>query len=292
MEQLIHFRSDDVEVDVAMDVIGSGSNLILLPALSSISTRHEMDGLAQALSRDFKVHTVDWPGFGDRSRPRADWNPDILSAFLSCLLTEVVPGPHAVIAAGHGAAYAASHADRHPLDIKALVLLAPTWRGPLPTMMGGQRPWFARLQAAIDHPFVGPLLYRINVSRWVVGKMAREHVYCSPSWLSADRMEEKLAVTRSTGARHASVRFVTGVLDLFHDRSAFLDSLRNLSHPVLMIYGGDTPRKSLAEMDAIAPLANVEAIRLPHGKLGLQEEFAKEIGDLVCDFLHRSECSA
>jgi len=52
--------------------------------------------------------------------------------------------------------------------------------------------------------------------------MANEHVYCDPQWLSGDRLAAKLAVTRAPGARHASVRFVTGGLDSVTDRIAFL----------------------------------------------------------------------
>jgi hypothetical protein len=37
-------------------------------------------------------------------------------------------------------------------------------------MMGGQRPWFASVRSVVDHRGIGPLLYRLNVSRFVVAK--------------------------------------------------------------------------------------------------------------------------
>ena len=46
---------------------------------------------------------------------------------------------------------------------KRLVLIAPTWRGPLPTMMDGQWPLFDRICQLVDLPVIGPLLYRLNV---------------------------------------------------------------------------------------------------------------------------------
>jgi hypothetical protein len=135
----------------------------------------------------------------------------MLSAFLNWFLSEIVPPPpHAVVAAGHAASYILHQAGNQAGTIERLVLIAPTWRGPLPTMMGGQRAWFARVRAAIDHWGAGPLLYRVNVSRFVVARMAREHVYEDPAWLSGDRLDAKLTVSHASGARHAAVRFVSG----------------------------------------------------------------------------------
>lgn len=143
-------------------------------------------------------------------RPRADWSPEMLSALLNWFLSEIVPPPHAVVAAGHAASCALHQAGNQAGTNERLVLIAPTWRGPLPTMMGGQRAWFAHVRAAIDHWGVGPLLYRVNVSRFVVTRMAREHVYEDPAWLSGDRLDAKLTVSHASGARHAAVRFVSG----------------------------------------------------------------------------------
>src|ERR1700730_9858144 len=89
---------------------GSGPGLLLLPAPSSISTRHEMRPLQERLAGRYATFCVDWPGFGDRARPPIDWNPDVYYAFLSFLLTSAVPQPYAVIAAGHAAGYMLKHA--------------------------------------------------------------------------------------------------------------------------------------------------------------------------------------
>ena len=50
---------------------GTGRKLLLLPALSSISTRHEMRPLQEQLVRRYSTLCVDWPGFGDQARPRS-----------------------------------------------------------------------------------------------------------------------------------------------------------------------------------------------------------------------------
>ena len=124
---------------------GTGQAILLLPALSSISTRHEMRPLQERLAREYSTFSIDWPGFGDEARPQMDWAPEVFTAFLSFLLTSVVREPHAIIAAGHAAGYVLKHAAGAPQVVPRLVLVAPTWRGPLRTMMGDHRLFFDRL---------------------------------------------------------------------------------------------------------------------------------------------------
>src|SRR5260370_24620966 len=119
-----------------LDRLGSGPTVLLLPALSSISTRAEMRLLQERLSDRFTAVTIDWPGFGDRPRPQINWRAETYQAFLAHLLAEVVPHPFATIAAGHAAGYLLVHAAVTPGSAGRLCLIAPTWRGPLPTMVG------------------------------------------------------------------------------------------------------------------------------------------------------------
>lgn len=287
MSRTIRCKWEELEVALGMDEAGCGSTVVLLPALSSISTRAEMRPLFDRLAPGFRVGMVDWPGFGDLPRPRADWTPEILSAFLNWFLSEIVPPPHAVVAAGHAATYALFHAAYRPNAIDRLVLIAPTWRGPFPTMMRGYRPWFARVRDVLDNGGIGPLLYRLNVSRFVVSKMAREHVYDDPLWLSGDRLRAKLAITRVAGARHAFVRFVTGGLDRVASHAYFLDLARQTKVPILVVYGDNTPPRSRAEMEALTELPNVQVARLPRGKLSIHEEFPEAVEQAMVPFLRQ-----
>jgi pimeloyl-ACP methyl ester carboxylesterase len=283
--RIIRYKSGNIVTTIGMDNAGAGASVVLLPALSSISTRAEMRALFDGLALEFRVSSVDWPGFGDLPRPRADWSPAMLSAFLDWFLSEIVAPPHAVVAAGHAASYALYQAAYRHGTIDRLVLIAPTWRGPLPTIMGGQRPWFAHVRATVDHWGIGPLLYRLNVSRFVITRMARGHVYEDPGWLSGDRLRAKLALTHAPGARHASVRFVSGALDRVESRAAFLDLARRAHLPMLVIYGDQTPARSRAEMETLAEVPGVGLKLLPHGKLSIHEEFPDAVVAAVKSFL-------
>jgi hypothetical protein len=48
--------------------MGEGPTLLLLPALSSISTREEMRPLQERMATTYATVSVDWPGFGDGRR--------------------------------------------------------------------------------------------------------------------------------------------------------------------------------------------------------------------------------
>ncbi len=281
----ISWRYDDQEVSVGLDRAGTGPIVLLLPALSSISTRREMQPLQDRLAQSFTTVSVDWPGFGELPKPYVDWRPEIYSAYLTHLLTHVVPDPSGIVAAGHAAGYVLKHfANSKPVATR-LALLSPTWRGPFPTMVGGDRPIFAKIAKTVDRPVLGPLLYALNVNRVVVGMMARGHVYADPQWLTAPRMKDKLAVTQVLGARHASARFVTGCLDPFRSREEQLIALKSVPVPILNLFSDAAPTKSRLEMEVMATLPNVNTVRLPRGKLSFYEEFPEQAAVAIRTFL-------
>jgi len=264
-------------VRLGVTCMGAGPTILMLPALSSISTRGEMRPLQERFASAFTTVAIDWPGFGDAPRPAIRWQPDAYRAFLADVMKHAVERPFATIAAGHAAGYCLGAARARPGVTGRLCLIAPTWRGPLPTMLGKRRKAFGRIARAGDLPVVGDLLYRLNVNPFTVRMMALGHVYRDPAALPERLLAEKLAVTRAAGARHASIRFVVGELDPMTSREEFLDAAKRVPEPILLVYGADTPAKSKAEMAALAALPNVRAVLLPVGKLAVHEEFADEV---------------
>ncbi len=284
-EQTITWSWNGTEVTLGLSREGVGPRALLLPALSSISTRREMAPLQSRLAARFATVSADWPGFGDRPRPFVNWTPATMDAFLAFALRDVCPEPAMIVAAGHAAGYVLRHAARNPRCAGRLVLVAPTWRGPLPTMMQGERPWFATVRRSLDMPVLGPLLYRLNVSRPVMRHMATGHVYADVSWLTEPHLRQKLAVTNAPGARHASVRFVTGALDPFASRDEFLSAARGCGLPILVLYGAGTPPRSKAEIEALRAIEGAELVELATGKLAIHEEFPDAVAAAIMERL-------
>src|SRR5262249_26298805 len=158
-------------IRLGADASGTRPKVLLLPALSSISSRREMHALQERLAPRYSTLAVDWPGFGEGARPQVDWTPEAYAAFLAFLQTSVIAHPHAIIAAGHAATYVLEHAAGAPAATTRLVLIAPTWHGPLPTMMGGDRPFFGRLCRLGDRPGLGPAAFPLKLNRFLGRRM-------------------------------------------------------------------------------------------------------------------------
>jgi pimeloyl-ACP methyl ester carboxylesterase len=281
----LHWSWQGQDVILGLDEAGEGPVVLLLPALSSISTRGEMRPLMERLASRFRVVVIDWPGFGTRPRPNMRLTPDALSAFLDYIFQNVISHPHGVVAAGHAATYLLHYAANHAGMIERLALIAPTWRGPLPTMAGGDRSFFSTIRRAVEMPGIGPLLYRLNVNPFVVGKMVAGHVYSDTGWLTGERLAEKRQVIDAPGARFASAAFVTGALDRVTTRTDFVALAARATASLLLVYGGETPPRSRAEMEALAELPGIRTERLARGKLSVHEEFPDDVSAAVIPFL-------
>jgi pimeloyl-ACP methyl ester carboxylesterase len=269
-----------------LDIIGLwGPDALLLPALSSISARGEMRPLARLLTSRFRCVIPDWPGFGDHPREAVALSPDAMRRFLEEFINQNLRSPAIGIAAGHAATYLIQAAPHHPGRFSHLVLIAPTWRGPLPTMLGETRRGLCHaIRRAIEWPIAGEVLYRLNVSRPVVASMLRSHVYADAHKVTPQVIAAKLAITRHSRARFATAAFVTGALDPVRSRDEFLRLFEASLPPILMLRPRNTRPRSAAEMDALSATGRVTTVTTA-GALAAYEEEPEALGRAIADFL-------
>ena len=262
---------------------------LLLPALSTVSSRGEWKPLAEAVADQRQLVSFDWPGFGDSDRPAMPYDAALLrsalQAVLSYLRTTTRQRP-TVIAAGHSASVALGLASEWSGLWQELVLVAPTWRGPLPTMTGWSPQRFGWLRQLVGAPLIGPALYRLNTSRAVLGLMLRRHVWVAPALLTPARIREQQRLARRPGARFASVAFVSGSLDPSTEQGWWLQQARLLQCPLQVVVASESPPRSKKEMEALAWEAADQLSVIP-GRLGLHQEF----GALLARQLVESDAS-
>ena len=273
-------------VEIAFsDTGGPGPAWLLLPALSTISSRGEWQPFIAAAERLLpgspppRLMALDWPGFGESDRLRMPYSAPLLARCLADVRRDLCPADCGVIAAGHAAGIALLAAERHGLAFRDWILVAPTWRGPFPTMAGRRSRAFPLLRRLVSAPLLGSLLYRLNTTRGVLGWMSRRHVDLAGPGLTPAGITARQRVARQPGARFASAAFVTGGLDPYDDPQGWLDSARNLQQPLTVVIADQSPPKSLLQMQALAAVADRVA-HLP-GRLGAHEEFGAELADLV-----------
>ncbi|NWF60641.1 MAG: alpha/beta hydrolase [Fischerella sp.] len=274
---------ENQQLRTVYESLGNGSPLLLLPAFSTVSTREEMSGLAKLLAPYFQVVAVDWPGFGESSRLSVNYKPALYQHFLENFVTSVFDTPIAVVAAGHSAAYVLQLAQKNPSVFSRIALVAPTWRGPLPTM-GVDRQVAGMVREIVRSPILGQILYKLNTVPSFLSFMYRRHVYVDAAKLTPSFIEHKWYNTQQSGARFAPAAFVTGNLDAVHNQAEFLALVQDLSVPLMVVIGESSPGKSRADMDALAALSGVEKAVLP-GSLGMHEEYPEAVAEAIAPFL-------
>jgi pimeloyl-ACP methyl ester carboxylesterase len=288
MVQRYAWQWEERRIAVVYEVVGQGEPILLLPALSSVCSRGEMAGLARELAGRYQVYVLDWVGFGQSDRPPIDYAPKIYRAMLRSFVWEVLGQPVVVMAAGHTAGYVMQLAQEQPQPWKWVVLLSPTWRGPLPTMMGeSKRGWFKWVQRLVNLPIVGQLLYWANTTQGFLGWMYGRHVFANRSAITPELLRVKQGLSRQRNGRLAAAAFVTGALDPLRSREDWMKLFQSIRLPVLMVIGEQMPPKSRQEAEVVAHFGGrVQVIRMP-GALGLHEEYPVGLADRVVPFLDK-----
>ncbi|KAB8334376.1 alpha/beta hydrolase [Scytonema tolypothrichoides VB-61278] len=283
------WKCENQQLRIAYETLGKGPQLLLLPAFSTVSMRSEMGEIGKLLSPHFQVVAVDWPGFGQSSRLGVNYGPGLYQQFLEDFVTSVLETPVAVVAAGHSAAYVLQLANKRQTVFSRIVLVAPTWRGPL-RVMGVNQQIRGIVRELVRSPFIGQFLYKLNTLPSFLKFMYRRHVYVDAAKLTPDFIQYKWRNTQQSGARYAPAAFVTGTLDAVDNQADFLALARGVSVPLKVVIGESSPSKSRTDMDAMKAIPGVQTVVLP-GSLGMHEEYPEAVVDTVGDFLLSSGSS-
>ena len=255
---------------------------LLLPALSTVSSRSEWHRFAKSINKKVQLVSFDWPGFGDSDRPAIKYDLPVLCTALNAVLDHLhnsTIGRINVIAAGHAASVALALANERSQQWKQLVLVAPTWRGPLPTMTGWKPSQFKWLRQLVSLPGIGSILYRFNTSRAVLKLMLRRHVWVKPCMFTPQAVKQQQQLSRKKGARFASVSFVSGGFDPANHRDWWLSMAEQLSCPLWVVLAEEAPPRSKLEMQELAKTA--DQVLMIKGRLGLHQEFGQDLADLL-----------
>ena len=267
---------------IQVEKMGKGKPMLLLPAFSTVSSRKEMKGIAELLANKYEVNCLDWLGFGDSQRPLVDYQPSLYQALLNDFVKDNFSEAVILVVAGHSAGYALKLAKNHPDLVTKIILIAPTWKGPL-KVMGATDKVANFIKNTVYTPVLGQFLYYLNTTPAFLKFMYRRHVYVNENLLNSDFIAKKREITQKQGARFAPSAFVTGCLDPIENQKEFLQLISSLTQPILTIIGNDSPPYSLSQMKAITSLKNIQTISLS-GTLGMAEEFSHVITPYIQEF--------
>ena len=280
----IQIKLNDRDVRITLERRGceNGELWLLLPALSTVSSRGEWHAFADAMDKRCQLVSFDWAGFGDSERPAIAYDAKVLRDLLAGILQHLQSADQVkvnIVAAGHSVPIALGLAEQCSSQWAQIVVVAPTFRGPLPTMTGRAGQSFSWVRRLVELPLVGPLLYRLNTSRPILKLMLRRHVWVNRNLLTPERLREQQRISRQPGARFASVAFVTGGLDAASDSQWWLTQIQKLHCPAHVVLANEAPPRSKREMLTLADKA--DRVSDIDGRLGLHEEFGQELAQSV-----------
>ena len=133
-KNVYNWNFSDKQYRVVYETIGEGNPVLLLTAFSTVSSRTEMKGIANLLATQYRVTVLDWLGFGESQCPPVDYNPTLFQQLLEDFVKSAFESPIILIAAGHASGYTLNFTRDDPDVVSKLILIAPTWQGPLRVM--------------------------------------------------------------------------------------------------------------------------------------------------------------
>jgi pimeloyl-ACP methyl ester carboxylesterase len=275
------------QFQIVYETIGQGNPALFLPAFSTVSSRTEMKGIAHILATQYQVTVLDWLGFGESECPLVDYNPALFQKLLQDFVKSVFDAPLILVAAGHASGYALKLAKNNPELVSKLILIAPTWQGPL-KVMGLPEGIRNGVKNLVRSPLSGQILYYLNTTPAFLRLMYKRHVYVDETKLTPAFIAQKQQITAKKGARYGPAAFVTGAIDPMAKREDFLSALSSVLMPVLIILAENAPPKSKAEMIVMAELEKelekVQTVTLA-GTLGIHEEYPEAVGKAIQNFI-------
>ena len=150
-------------ISVPYDTVGDGQPGLMLPAMSTVSWRSEMQGLAERLGAKHRWLVPDWPGFGESTSLPLEYGPDTFRQFLTDFTASMFDSSVPVVAAGHSAGFVLQLGCEDSGRWSKVVMVAPTWFGPFKVLgLSPSLRSFAR--NLIRSPLVGEAVFDLLFS--------------------------------------------------------------------------------------------------------------------------------
>ncbi|XVE56938.1 hypothetical protein DITRI_Ditri04bG0051000 [Diplodiscus trichospermus] len=276
-------------------------DILMIPTISDVSTVEEWRAVAKdILGRSGKVNwratIVDWPGLGYSSKPKMDYDADVMEKFIVDFINEISSPENdlVVFGGGHAATIAVRAAKKGLVKPKAIAAVAPTWAGPLPIVFGrdsSMQTRYGLLRGTLRAPAVGWMMYNMLVSNeGAIQSQYKSHVYANAENVTPEIVQKRYKLTTKNGSRYVPAAFLTGLLDPVNSREEFLELFADLEGkmPILVVSTEGSPKRSKAEMEALREAKGVSKFIEVPGALLPQEEYPTIVAEELYQFLQEN----
>jgi pimeloyl-ACP methyl ester carboxylesterase len=267
-------KTHDLTVDgvrVRLHQSGAGPDVLLLHGFPE--TLQSYWDVAPRLAPRFRVHAIDWPGFGASDRPRGfDYNPRGFAAFLEKLLPALeLKKPHLVgpdIAMSPVLLFAAAHPDR----AGRIVVGDGKWAVRTRTLS-----WELRV---IETPILSSVL--VHLAPRMAMAMTWQRGFFRPRRLPRPIWEDMLAPARYADARAISSRYF---LAMNRDLATCEQQVREVKSPLLVVWGSHDVFIDKAMGEELAAVTGARLEIIPEAGHFLHQEKPAQFATLVEQFL-------
>ena len=239
----IHTWRDGI---VYYHVKGEGQPIVLLHDFGIAAGSYQMQPTYDRLAQDYRVYAPDWLGFGQSTRPAADYTAGAYEQWLADFLAEAVREPAVLVAAGVAAPLAARVAARQPQLVSNLVLVCPTGveRG-----TGVPTDWRRGLRALLKAPLLGTFVWNLLASRPSLAHELRSRLFFDPALMTPELVGYAWITTHQPGARFALASLWSGLLNL-----SLAGDLPALAQPVMIVWGQQARKVPVEDIQAFKRL--------------------------------------
>jgi pimeloyl-ACP methyl ester carboxylesterase len=265
---------------------GEGEPVILIPGV--FSTYRQWEKIIPLLSKHYRLVCVDYPGTGDSDKPRNGFKytieeqADLIARMIERLK---ITGTH-IVGASYGGAIAFNLAARHPGKVGKVVSI----EGNGLSNHSSQKKSYIFLEGLLRWPVLGEIPIGVIRSgimdRWVVQSVIGK------GWKRLPETErESLTEIVSRSNRTASRISWYHLSRTLKTSKNFSDEAKNISIPVLYLYGEDSDYHDMAKENAAflnAYLPHAEIILIQNGIHDLQLQKPVEVAGHVLEFLGRN----
>eukprot|EP00045_Choanoeca_perplexa_P006031 m.50497 g.50497 ORF g.50497 m.50497 type:complete len:380 (-) comp13427_c0_seq1:34-1173(-) len=274
---------------------------------SFVSTRTMFLPMAPYVANHFGVTEI--AGYGVNQAPlrSGQLTPEVFESGLEATLKALIkhsPEKEApvVVAAGHAAVYALRLAQRQPELFKSLIMLNPTYRGPLATAeynIREEHGSFAAATMAVGRrllwqllrvPYVGEALSLKFASEESITQQLRSHVYADEATITPEMVAHHQGLAQA-GAFAPKAAFLTGQTDPLDSREAMDEVIAGgFKVPTMVLMGVSAPETNKADLTNLESKTEERALTgegerciAAHtpGALRSFEEYPMLVGNLV-----------
>lgn len=263
-------------ISMAYERHGFGRPVILLHSLHPGASRREWRPQIERLEKEYRLYTIDLPGYGQSDKPRQPWTAYQYAQTLHHFIQDVIGGSVALVAANGGADIALVLSKLHPEDFKKLVLISPEGIG-----RGFATPQDTEKLKKLMFPYFGTQTFLDATSKKNLRRLA-EDLFYQKERMPADFVKNLQKNARYGKGAQASYAAYATRFAAADTKEAFAA----LDIPFVLIWGEKNPLNSAVYLETAEKMQDKGEFLLFEDTAALPHiENYKVFGEMLLDFL-------